>query len=147
VITARRNDESLLRSIKTGEKSSPLAVFSAEVSSRPEFFEDVGANQHGKPIRFTVRYPNDGDHYVVDTDHGPVRVQAIRFEGELSLKTKEVPVGHLTEYANTRDGNPISQSAAFEFQACDRNLSLEMHKIVETGETHLVLRSAERKNV
>lgn len=146
VIGNTQNNEPLLRSTKTGDKASVLGVFLSEVSSRPVLFEGVIANQTGKLIAFTVGYPNDDDHYVVDTDCGPIRVQAIRFAGELSLKTMEIPVSNLTEYSNAGGSNPISQSASFPFHAFNKDLSLEMHNIGKTGETHVVLRIGGKPN-
>jgi hypothetical protein len=69
-----------------------------------------------------------------------VRIRGITFEGELSLKEQMVPLMGVNEYRG-EDG-PIAESALFQPQELGGfgQLALEMHRIADTGETHVILR-------
>jgi len=133
-------DSKFLRSSKDNGLASPAIAFSSAVSQVGVLFDDLQLNGPGKKIRLRVKYPNDSDHYVVDTADGPVRIEEIVFSGELYIREELVPLTTTAEYRH-KTGEPISQVAMFAPQLIQgMNFSLEMHRIAETGETHVILR-------
>lgn len=131
-----------LKSTVSGQYLSPaeafqLAVTSAEKMGHLEFPNSGNAS---KQISLVANYPNDEDHFVLTTEVGPVRVQKIKFEGEIRMEEVLIPASEPVEY--TSDGGTlISQSVNFQMEANDQNIAIEFHKLSNTGETHLVLRS------
>jgi hypothetical protein len=68
-------------------------------------------------------------------------VRAILFEGTVRLKETLVPLMATAEYRHAPTGAVISQVASFEPQSIHgMKVTMEMHKIGETGETHIILR-------
>ncbi len=139
-IEGRGSDQTILRSTETDKLVSPLAVFATVVAQNPSLFKGVMPDQPGTKSTIRVRYPNDLSHFVVDTPVGSIRIREILFQGELSVKCTPIPLARTVEYGHVLSGEPISQTAAFDFAAFDTKISLEMHKLAETGETHIVLR-------
>ena len=84
-------------------------------------------------------YPNDHDHFVVDTAVGPIRIAQIAFLAEFSLTTKSLPPSVLQEY-KSHNGERISQSAIFPVEINQQNWAFELHNLGATGETHVLLR-------
>jgi hypothetical protein len=57
------------------------------------------------------------------------------------IEETDVPIVKTTEYNRTETGEVISQLAAFAPHSIfDMNLALEMHRVADTGETHIVMR-------
>jgi hypothetical protein len=109
-------------------------------------FDDLVANGPEKRIRLHVNYPDD-DHFVVEMTEGPVRLRAVVFDGELRLKETLVPLMVTAEYLHTDTGEMISQVASFAPQSIHgMKLSIEMHKMGDTGETHVILRRLENNS-
>lgn len=91
-------------------------------------------------IKLVSRYP-EADHYLLETPSGRVRLSQIDFIGELRVEETEVPVIKTAEYRHAETGEVISQLAAFAPQSIlGMNLALEMHRMAETGETHVTMR-------
>jgi hypothetical protein len=108
-------------------------------------FDGVQVDSESRAVHLHVRYENDDDHFVIDTPVGPVRVEAIRFVGTLKVSESLVPLTVTSEYRSLETGEVISQVAAFaphEIQGM--HLSLELHRLGETGETHVLLRKIDR---
>ena len=134
-------DGAFLKSSKTGKSIAPASAFSAAVGEVKMLFDDLVPNHPGKKVRLHVTYTNDEDHFVVETSVGAIRVQAIIFEGELRIEETLVPLSVTAEYRHAETGQPISQLAAFAPQTVHgMKLSMEMHRMAESGETHIVLR-------
>jgi hypothetical protein len=141
VIAAHSDDMPLLRSISTGERVPLKNAFLGAVNGVEGLFDDIEPNKAGKRIKLHVRYTNKDDHFVVDTDLGEIRVESIIFYGELSIEQRSVPLNITTEYRQSKDGEVISQVAGFESQdMLGHEFALELHKLTETGETHVLLR-------
>jgi hypothetical protein len=140
-ISSQSGNDKVLRSSKRGELVSTAVVFSGAVSEAGTLFDGLEPNGPGKSIKLQVRYTNEADHFVVDTSLGPVRVEAIMFFGELSVRERLIPLTITAEYRQAETGEPISQVASFAPHSIDGKMfSLEMHRISESGETHIVLR-------
>ena len=91
-----------------------------------------------KQIKLAANYPNDEDHYVIDTDLGPVRVYAIKFEAAISVKTSTLPVTEVQDY---RSGDtPIAQVALVPIEINGDKYRFEFHHVEQTGETHILMR-------
>lgn len=68
-------------------------------------------------------------------------MRAILFEGEVRLKETLVPLIVTAEYWQADTGEVISQVASFAPQSIHgMKFSTEMHKMGDTGETHIILR-------
>jgi hypothetical protein len=141
IISNAAGDAAFLKSSKTRESIAPASAFSAAVGEVRTLFDDLVPNGPERKVQLHVTYANDEDHFVVETPIGAIRVQAIVFEGELRIKETLVPLAVTAEYRHAEAGRPISQLAAFAPQAIHgMKFSMEMHRVAESGETHIVLR-------
>ena len=141
LISSLPGDAVFLRSSKSGKLVSATAAFLGVVSEVGTLFDGLEPNGLGKKIRLRVQYTNEADHFVVDTSLGPVRVEAIVFFGELSVHERLVPLTITAEYRQAETGKPISQVASFvPYSIHGMMFSLEMHRISESGETHIIMR-------
>ncbi len=141
VISSANGDTPILKSLKTGEYCSLSIAFLGAVSEAGNLFDDVEPNGQGKRITLNVSYSNESDRFVVETKLGEIPVQTIVFIGELSVIHRLVPLTLTAEYKKVEDERPISQVAAFATQEIHGSeFSIEMHKLEETGKTHVVLR-------
>jgi hypothetical protein len=134
----------LLKPSKGGDPVPLFAAFQAAVNAAGTLFDDVVPNGPGKPVQLTVEYKNDEDYFFFDTSLGPIRVRSIVFCGELQVIENLVPLSVTAEYRHLEDGQAISQLAAFVPQEIlGMKLSMEFHRIAESGETHIALRRVE----
>jgi hypothetical protein len=102
----------------------------------------VQPNGPGKKVTLYNTYP-EGDHYVIETEEGAIDIREICFCGELSIEEKLVPLAVTSTYEHFGNGGLISQYAAFAPQEMPGGkFSLELHRIGEDGETHILLRRA-----
>jgi hypothetical protein len=107
-------------------------------------FDDVVTNGPGKNVELTVRYENDDSHFVLETRVGRIRVRSIIFRGELFVKETFVPLLVTAEYRHLETGQPISQIAAFGAQEIHgMKFSMELHRMSDSGDTHITLRKLE----
>ena len=141
IISSVNSDALILKSLKTGEFLSPNMAFLGAVSKIGHLFDDIEPNGPGKKIKLHVSYPNESDRFVVETRLGEVHVHGIIFTGKLSVMHRLIPLTVTAEYRKVENEEPISQVALFEPQKIHGSkFSLEMHKLEETGVTHIVLR-------
>lgn len=141
IISGAPADGAFLKSSKTGASIAPAPAFTSAVGEAGTLYDDVLPNGPSKKVRLRGQYSNDDDHFVVETKLGPIRVQAILFEGELSVKETLVPLSVTAEYVRSETGEMISQLAAFAPQEIHgMNFSIEMHRMADSGETHVTLR-------
>ena len=135
------NGESrILRSLKTGKLSTLSMAFLGAVLHVGNLFDDVNPNGKGKKIELNVNYSNKDDRFVIDTSLGEVHIIRVKFIGTLSVIERLVSLNVTAEYRNVESGEVISQVAAFEpFEIEGSKVSLEMHKLIETGETYIML--------
>ena len=138
-ISSADGNARLLISSSTSEKENLTEAFFGAVQTVNDAFDGVVS---GKPlkIRLVAQYL-DADRYLLDTPLGGVRVNQIEFLGELRIEETDVPVTKTAEYRHAETGEVISQLAAFAPQSIlGMNLELEMHRMAETGETHVTMR-------
>ena len=141
LISKTSADAAFLRSTKTGAYVAPAKAFLGAVEALGTLFDDLLPNGPPKKVRLQANYADDDDHFVVDTSLGPVRVQAILFKGVLSLKETLVPLSVTAQYQHADSGRPISQVAAFAPVGIHgMTFAIEMHRMAESGETHVILR-------
>jgi hypothetical protein len=135
---AAGNDEILVSSF-SGARANLTHAFFGAIQSVDNAFKDVVV---GKPckVRLLSNYL-DEDHYLIETVLALVRVTQIEFIGELRVEETVVPVIKTAEYRHAGTEEPISQLAAFAPQSIlGMNLALELHRIAESGETHVTMR-------
>jgi hypothetical protein len=139
-------DAKFLRSSKSGAVVSAAVAFLGAVSGVGTLFDDLNPNSPIKQIRLIAQYPDEEDHFIVDTKLGPIRIEEIIFDGGLSVSEQIIPLALTAEYRQAETGEPISQVASFEpHSILGMTLSLEMHHIADTGETHVILRKVAEK--
>lgn len=140
VLATANGGAAFLKAIKTGETTTPANAFASAANGIDGLFDDLVANGPEKHIRLRANYPAN-DHFVVETTKGTVRVRAILFEGEIRLKETLVPLLTTAEYRQADTEEAISQVASFAPQSIHgMKFSTEMHKMGDTGETHVILR-------
>ena len=131
----------LLKSTKTGEFVTAGQAFLGAVSGVGTLFEDLSLDNPSKNLRLHAQYPDDKDHFIVETNAGPIRIADILFVGELYYQETLLPLSTTAEYREMSTGEIISQVASFApFMVNQDKLSLEMHHLGESGETHVTLR-------
>lgn len=134
-------EAALIKNCRTGALVELRSAFAAVVREAGDLTESLAPNGDHKSIRLRVRYVNDDDHFVVETAHGAVRIREINFSGEIYLVERLVPIASAREYRDEETGNVISQVATFEpHEVQATKLSLEMHRLGVTGETHIIMR-------
>lgn len=139
VIAHADGNAQILISSSTESLANLTQAFFGAVQSVADAFDGVSPEQP-KSIRLLSQYL-DNDHYLIQTPAGRVRVHEIEFIGELRVEEIIVPVTRTAEYRHAQTGEPISQLAAFAPQTIlGINLSLELHRVAESGETHIAMR-------
>jgi len=135
-------EQHILRSTSTGAISTVAEAFMGAMQLQPDdHFEGLQPNGDGRHVRLNVEYTNDDDHFVVDTIEGPVRIRGIAFVGTLDLREEILPLVETKEYKITGSGQLISQTAIFQsMQFQDMELAFELHRLGESGATHVTLR-------
>lgn len=145
MLSSLTGDATFLRSSISGELVSAASAFSGAVSGVGTLFDDLNPDSPSKQIRLQAKYLDDEDHYLVDTAKGPIRIEEIIFDGNLSVCEQLVPLARTAEYRQAKTGEPISQVASFEPHSIHGAMfSLEMHRIEESGETHILLRKVSK---
>lgn len=130
----------ILKSSKTGELTTAALAFSAAAGGIEGLFDDLNENSPEKKLCLHANYTNE-DHFVIETSKGQIQLRAIVFEGELRLKETLVPLMVTAEYRHANSGEVISQIASFAPQSIlGMKFSTELHKMADTGETHVILR-------
>lgn len=130
----------ILKSSKTGEATNAALAFATAAGGIEGLFDDLEENGPEKRIRLHATY-TDEDHFLIETSEGPIQLRAIIFEGELRLNETLAPLMVTAEYRHHDSGEAISQIASFAPQSIlGMKYSTELHKMADTGETHVVLR-------
>jgi Restriction endonuclease len=133
-------DTPLLRATSNGEMISPAQAFSGVASANPDLFEGLEPNGVAKLVRVVNRYP-DHDHFEISTKAGVVSIKEISFTGEVRLNEFKLPIIYTGEYRDSKTGAPISQVVTYAPQSImGQKFSTELHKMAQTGETHVILR-------
>jgi len=145
LVTSTPPKDPLLRATKTGETISIVSAFHIAVQQQQELYEGLVPNERSKHVKFTGNYPDDLDHYVLDTSAGPVRITSIEFEGELSINQTDVPLSQFSEYRRVGNKDPVSQTASFVFPVGGQAVALDFHHLTESGQLHVALRRREQQ--
>lgn len=139
IITGATGNDEILVSSSSGARTNMTNAFFGAIQSVDDAFKDVVVGKPGK-IRLMATYLEE-DHFLLDTALGLARVTQIEFIGELRVEETTVPVVKTAEYRHAGTREPISQVASFAPQSIlGMNLALELHRIVESGETHVTMR-------
>ena len=139
IIAGAAGNDDILVSSSSGARANLTNAFFGAIQSVDNAFKDVVV---GKPckVRLQSNYL-DEDHFLIETALGFVRVTQIEFIGELRVEETVVPVVKTAEYRHAGTGEPISQLAAFASQSIlGMNLALELHRMADSGETHITMR-------
>jgi hypothetical protein len=138
-ISNASGNDALLRSSSTGVSANLSQAFFAAVQSVPDAFENV-SEEHPVDVELNSTYQDD-DHFLLDSVLGTIRVQSIRFQGELRIEVTTVPLVKTAEYRHAESGELVSQLAAFAPQEIlGMKLAVELHRMASTGGTHLTMR-------
>lgn len=135
---ASGNDPVLVRAL-TKERVTVTQAFMGVVQAQPSAFDGVLVG-YPKKVCVDARYPGD-DHFYIETEVGNARVDRIEFFGELRIEETRVPVVRTVEYRHVDTGEVISQLAAFApHSIAGMNFAVELHRMGEDGETHVIMR-------
>lgn len=129
-----------LKSSKSGDLVTPAQAFSGAAGGVEGLFDDLVPNETEKKIRLHANYVDD-DHFLIETPEGVIRLSAIVFEGKVFIKETLIPLMVTAEYFHATTGEVISQVASFAPQSIHgMKFSTELHKMGDSGETHIILR-------
>jgi hypothetical protein len=133
--------EKRLISSSTGRPISLADAFLGAVK-QAKLFDGMDPRGETKRVALKANYPNEQDSYVIDMKQGQIRIDAIQFKGELCVSVEDIPLAITEEYRRTETGEPISQVAAFAPHTIQgKQVSLEFHHFVESGESMVVMRA------
>lgn len=111
------------------------------VIEQQKLFDDVQPNGEIKRVKIHARYPNSEDRYSIELSHGRIGVESLNFIGELSVTTTELPIAFSARYKDHVGESVHSEVVGYEpMEALGSQFTMELHKIGETGETHITLR-------
>ena len=133
----------ILRTI-TGVCGTIAQAFTSVVVEHPEVWDDVVPNQEGKPVLLNVNYEDQGQ-FVLESTVGPLRVARIVFHAVLIRKEVKAPLDGVQQYRAVGSEGSISQSAGFTVPFGDMTIDLKLHRLVESGETHITVRRVDEK--
>lgn len=137
-------DTPVLRSVKSGEIVSVANAFLGAVQLQ-DLFSKLNSGDPPQRVKLRVVYTNDEDHFIIDTEAGSIRVTEIAFRGRLTTAASLVLVSRSEQYLRVGSGEPISEFVAYDLGAFNGSMfSLELHRIADTGATHLMLRNVGR---
>jgi hypothetical protein len=139
IVVSATGNGSILVSSSSGARVNLIQAFFGAVESVDDAFKDV---EVGNPstVRLISSYLDD-DYFSIETPLGPARVAHIEFLGELRVEETIVPLIKAAEYLHSETGEPISQLAAFAPQSIvGMSLALELHRMTESGKTHVIMR-------
>lgn len=131
--------EAFLTRVIDGTHIYPKDAFSGAVGIQ-NLFDDIMPNQQPKRIKFGVKSMNPDDCFGIETDIGLVRIEAIIFDGELSIEELDVPLEEVLGYQNIDQATPLSQTAIFKGQRIgDADWALALHRDLHTDEISIVM--------
>lgn len=139
VISNAAGNDAILISSASGTRGNLTQAFLGAVQSVEDAFKSVVVGSP-RTLRLVANYL-DEDHYLIETALGLAKIKQIAFLGELRIEEILVPVVKTIEYRHTGTDEPISQVATFASQSIQgMNLAFELHRMVESGETHVTMR-------
>lgn len=139
-LAAIDGNAAFLRSEVTGSMVTAALAFKGAIDTIEGIFDNVIANGPGKGVELHVLNPED-DAVLVDTREGAIRPRALLLKGIIRVEHVKIPLATTTQYERAENGEVISQLAAFAPQSLlGTKFSVELHKMAETGETHVALR-------
>lgn len=139
VIERASGNDALLVTALSKEHVSVTQAFLEAVETEPTAFDDVSVDGR-KKVCVVGQYSGD-DYFYIVTEVGNARVDRIEFFGELRIEQTSVPVVRTAEYRHVETGEVISPLAAFAPHSVLRmNFAVELHRMGEDGETHVLMR-------
>lgn len=130
----------ILRSIVSGETTSLLGAFTGVMSQNLQLYDQIRLNAPPQRVTLCVRYSTPNDYFELVTPTGPIRIIEIRFTAEFSVESKVAELESAVEYAILDSGEAISKAATFPFEAIGKKMSLEIHRVSESNESHIAIR-------
>lgn len=115
-------------------------AINAAINFDPRCVGDIRPNDPPKPVSIRFQYTNPEGRYRINTALGPVAIAEIQFVGHYAIKETLIPLADTSQYSHVGTGKPISQIASFRVESSNRKLSIELHRIEKTGETHVLVR-------
>ena len=138
-IRTAKGDDAILVSSVDHAKATVSQAFLTAVQSIPDAFESVSP-VNPKNLQICAKYKDDS-HFSIETPLGLARVHHIVFVGQLRIEESEIPVVKTVEYRHVETGERISQLVAFSpHSVLGMDFSFELHRMAESGETHVALR-------
>lgn len=138
-VAAFSGQDAILTRVADGERVFPKDAFNG-ASHAQDIFANLEPNQPPKRVKFGIKYVNPDDCFGIETELGFARIEAIVFDGEVSIEETLVPLEEVLGYDNVEHATALSQTAMFASQQIgDNHWALTLHKDLETGETGVFL--------
>jgi hypothetical protein len=112
-----------LRSAITGSKVRPADAFTHLASSVDSLKQGLTPQSPPRPVHLKACWPND-DYFVIDTQHGEVRIAEAYFDGEVRADVAHAPITTSREYRNVQTGETIAQVVSFDGEALPIGIEL-----------------------
>lgn len=135
-------NKKILKHSGTGEELSMMDAWRGFMNQNPQIFYDLVPNEEMKPIKVMVNYTNPNSRYILPFEDKEFHIKQILFQGNLSIKILNLPIGQVTEYGSLAESKPIAQSVHFEFHHRDQSLDLSIHRVTNDSGTYIFASSA-----
>lgn len=140
ILGENRHDQKILRVGSSNNQQSLYGLFRWAVEEN-ELFSDVVIDGPSKPVKIHVRCSTPDLTVAIETPRASVKIDSLVFTGELSLRKSDHSPSFMRRYQAYDGSTAFSDVVAFEpMKIGGKMWSLEMHKVSETGETHVMLR-------
>ncbi len=131
-------DEPILQSLESGKTISAIDAYGAAVSALLHDPEGI-PSEDSQPICLQIKY--DGKpRYVIATDVGNVGINEMIFDGIIFHQVECVPIQRILQYGLDSGEHTMAQSVKFDLPLHAGRADLEFHRLLETGETKVLLR-------
>jgi len=140
ILSKNRHDQKILCVDGSVNRQSLYGLFRGIVDEN-DLFSDVVIDGSPKPVKIHVRCSTPDLNVTIETPPGSVKIDSLVFTGELSVRKSDHSPSFLGRYQAYDGSTSFSDVVAFEPMEIGGNMwSLEMHKVIETGKTHVMLR-------
>jgi hypothetical protein len=144
VVGQTKLDKPVLRSVESGENISAINAFGSAVYSNIDKLR-LAPNEEPQPVRLCVKF-DGAPQYTITTDCGDVSIALILFEGFVTYWVEHVPIRDILQYQSDSGEQKISQSVSFKLPLTQGPIDLEFHRLMDTGETRILLRKDLRRD-
>lgn len=122
------------------ETGNALSIRDAQqdvLNKNPSLFKGLKLNGEAKKATIVADYRNPESRYQVATEKGAIHIVQIKYHAVLSIKTGEISVAKITQYAKALDKKPVAQSVHFEIEIGDSKFDLAFRNFGQKDKTRV----------